>query len=261
MNIQQFYQKSAAISLNASLVALIPPFFLIIFGILILPNRIYIIIIIPFLVYSFFCYQTFLINKRRSLEVTTLITERQAPLDLFQENEVGVAFLPAPSLRMIIFSGDGVQIGEVKDMKFLPFRWLLPKSLDKLFDKKYGIYDESNQLKAFFLLMKDKIIIKPEDEKLKPLIIRKCKINQTNYFLLDEDKKLEIKQSSLYIDFQIYESNKMISRLRKGWLPLEWEKVFKNPNTPILSFEKTLNQHERLAIYAIISHYLRYSDH
>jgi len=260
MNIQQFYQKSAVISLNASMAALIPPFFLIILGILILPNRVYILVIIPFLFYSFFCYQSFLLNKRRSMEVSNTI-ERKIPSTLWQANEVVLAFLPAPSLRLIIFNEDGIQIGEVKDMKFQPSKWFIPTVLDKHLEKKYGIYDEFNQLTAFFLFKKKKIIIQIKDDSCKHIIIKKSLQNQTNSFFIDNDKRLEIKQSSLYIDYQIYHNKKMISRLRKGWLPLEWGRVFKDPNTPVLLIEGTLNQNDRLVIYAIMSHYLRYSDH
>ena len=63
MNIQQYYEQSAMASLNGSLVAFIPTIVLVIF-VFVTHTYHLLLLLLPFLIYSFFCYQKFLLNQR-----------------------------------------------------------------------------------------------------------------------------------------------------------------------------------------------------
>ncbi len=259
MNIQQFYQKTAAISLNASLVSLVPPFFLILFGIIVVPNKYFVIFIIPFLVYSFCCYQSYLVNARRSKKVLESLTNTRISTKLLDAQEVMIAFLPAPSLRFVIFDKDGRQIGEVRDLTYWTLRWILPYILDKLLEKKYGLYDESNQLLATFLLKKDGIEIFPLTGE--SFVIKKLRRSRKELIYTAGKQTLTIKQSVLFTDYQFYKEEILISRLRKGWLPLEAGRKFIDPNTPVLTVENYVDKEEKLIVFAVLTERLRYTDH
>ncbi|MFO1444777.1 hypothetical protein KDN24_16530 [Bacillus sp. Bva_UNVM-123] len=260
MNIQQYYQKSAVIALNASLIALIPPFILAIYGIIIMHNRLLILTIIPFLAYSIVCYHCYLINESRSKEITEQIRNGEQTRKLLQIDDVMIAFLPAPSLRMIIFEKDGKQVGEVKDLKNWTIRWYLPYFLDNLLKRNYGVYDETNRLIAIYTFKKNRIEVMRLDCKQIINIDIYRNHHAETVFTYDQSI-LTVKQSALFMDYQIFRELQMISRVRKGWLPVEWGKRFKDPNTPILSFEKELTDEERLVLLAIISERFRYSNH
>ena len=88
MNIQQYYEQSAMASLNGSLVAFIPT---IVLGIFVFVTHTYhlLLLLLPFLIYSFFCYQKFLLNQRRSKAVKlSSLSESQKPPNLFFEKQL-----------------------------------------------------------------------------------------------------------------------------------------------------------------------------
>src|SRR5690606_9563865 len=107
MDIQQFYKKTASISLNASLASLVPPFFLIMYGIIIAPDGKLVLAVVPFLLYSFICYQYYLVNDQRSKEIKEILPMADKnPSELLMNTTVLFTFLPAPTLRMLIFGNE-----------------------------------------------------------------------------------------------------------------------------------------------------------
>lgn len=259
MNIQQFYEKSALMSLNASIISLVPPFFFIIYGIIVLPNKQYIVFLIPYLLYSLFFYQNYLIHAMRANNVSISYTNTGNLPKLFDDNEVMITFLPAHSLRMVIFHKEGHQVGEIRDLYNSIFRWLLPDFLDKLMNKKYGLYNELNQLIAIFYLKKNGIEINLLDGE--SFFIKKLHQEGKKIMYTDEESALNVKHSKLFTDSQIFKDEHIICRFRRGWLPLDWGKRFIDPNTPVLSFEYSLKNKEKIMIFAILSDFLRYTDH
>ena len=83
MNIQQYYEQAATVSLNGSLVAFIPTLALVIFAFVTHTYHL-VLLILPFLIYSFFCYQKFLLNQKYSKAVNLLtLSEDQKASNLF----------------------------------------------------------------------------------------------------------------------------------------------------------------------------------
>ncbi len=259
MNIQEYYQKAAASSLNASLASLIPPFFLAVYGITIVQNGKVMIIMIPFLIYSFICYQFYLINDKRTKEI--FMQEAVENHRLLDENQVLITFLPAPTLKMLIFHSNGQQIGEIRDMNFWTFRWFLPYFIDGLFKKRYGIYDQANHLVGSFILKNKEIKILDSDLNTVSTIHYNYSKSKSVYVFEKGNKRIQVKQSSSFTDYQFIHSNSVFGRFRKGWMPLEWGNRFKDPNTPIFTFEQSLSSKDKLLMYAILTKLLRCSNH
>lgn len=262
MNIQQYYQKTAMISLNASLVSLIPAFFLVLYGIIVARHGVLLVIVVPFLLYSLISYQYYLLNDKRSKEIVEdYKVELEKHLHLLKEEALLIQFMPAPSLRMLLFGKDGQLLGEIKDMKFWSIRWMLPYFLDRMFEKKYGLYNESNKLTAVFVLTNNKIEILDTDNGWKLMMMKKQKHHRIDLSFEYEGKMMTIKRSTLFMDYQFFENGTKIGRLRKGWLPLNWGKKFKDPNTPVLSFDNMENQKSKIVIFAILTELFHYSNH
>lgn len=260
MNIQEFYKRTALASLNASLASLVPPFMFILYGIIVAPNRNFVFLIIPFLIYSLICYHYYLLNDQRSKEVLTMQNKSNVDL-LFNMDQMVITFLPAPSLRMLMFDSNGKLAGEIKDFQFRSFRWFLPYFLDNAFKKKYGLFNESNQLIGSFIIKRNQIIIM--DIKGTPISIIHYEHSKSNssYIFAAEGKKVQVKYSSFFTDYQFFINELSIGRLRKGWMPVEWGNHFKDPNSPILTFGHQLSAEEKILMFAILTKLLRCSNH
>ena len=139
MNIQQYYEQAAMASLNAALVAFIPSILLVIYAVFITQAYYLVVLLAPFLIYSFFCYQKFLLDKNRAKAVKfPSDTEITTIENLLDQNELLVTFMPAPSLRLLLFTPNGMKVGEIRDQSFSLIRWFLPSFMDQLFVKKYA---------------------------------------------------------------------------------------------------------------------------
>ncbi|KAB2338142.1 hypothetical protein F7731_00800 [Cytobacillus depressus] len=262
MNIQDYYRKTASASLNASLASLIPPFFFIIYGIIATPEGKMVYLIIPFLAYSFFCYQIYLINDIRTKEIFNEWNGAEKQTTLFEEEQVLLKFLPAPTLRMLIFEAGGQVIGEIRDLRFSSYRWFMPYFFEGLMRKRYGLYDGKNRLNGSFILKKNEIIITDANFEVISQVFIKRSNSRSQMIFQNERKKMTVKQSFLFMDYQfVNQKSNVEARLRKGLIPLEWGSRFKDPNTPVLSFDKVLSVDERLFIYAILMKLFRCSNH
>ncbi|WNS73855.1 hypothetical protein RRV45_13100 [Bacillus sp. DTU_2020_1000418_1_SI_GHA_SEK_038] len=261
MNIQEYYKKSAMISLNASLASLFPPFLFILYGIIIAPNISFVLVIIPFLLYSLICYHYYLLNDQRSKEISILQNQLDNGL-LLDKDQVILTFLPSPTLRMQIFDINGKLLGEIRDMQFWKFRWFLPYFLDRFFEKRYGFYDETNQLLRCFTLKKKQIEITDANSNVLTTIF--CEpTNKSFTFTYDnESNTIIVKRSFQFMDIRFFHTNLTpIGRLRKGWMPLEWGNRFKDPNMPVLTFGQSILAEDKLLMYAIITKLFQSSNH
>ncbi|MFE8702017.1 hypothetical protein ACFYKX_15580 [Cytobacillus sp. FJAT-54145] len=260
MNIQQFYQQAANVSLNASLASFIPPIIILTLGVLVLPNGNIILFILPFLLYSFFCYQSYLLNKERSLGIHPyhLVKELEFTSLLDQQNLL-FSFMPAPSLRMVFFHTTGQYGGELKDVEYSGYRWFLPYFADKRLPRNYGLYNDQQQLLATFKRKGRKMIVMDSEEER---IITLLWSNHKVCLIEPSHTKIEIDSAALYIDSKYYnEQGSMIARVRKGLMPLEWGKVFKDSNTPVLSFDKDTTLQEKMIIFSSLIFQYSYSNH
>ncbi|MEH7344785.1 hypothetical protein V7122_13100 [Bacillus sp. JJ1532] len=261
MNIQEYYKKSAMISLNASLASLVPPILLILYVIIIEPNKNIVLVIIPFLLYSLICYHYYLLNNLRSKEISS-VQNHLNDGHLFDKEQVVITFLPAPTLRMQMFDINGNLLGEIRDRQFWPFRWFLPYFLDRVIEKRYGLYDATNQLIGCFILKKKQIEI--ADSNFEVLSTCICKPTNKSFTFTFENEKntIFVKRSFQFMDIRFFDRNLItIGRLRKGWMPLEWGNRFKDPNTPILTFEQPISAEDKLLTYAILTKLFQSTNH
>lgn len=261
MNIQVYYRNAANTAFNGSMAALLPIIVVILPLLITLRRKELVLLAIPFLMYSFFSYQYYLLYVKRSM-ASEKVNRAASAAELLEKEYLLLTFLPAPSMRMLMFAPDGQLMGEIRDYEQNKLRWFLPYFADKWFSNAYGLYDSENGLAASFLMRGKKTIevIGAGDEP--SLTFKQIDKKIYNLNTSDGEQKWEIHSEALFTDILVKnERNMVLGRIRKGWMPLEWEPYIKDNNTPVLSFDPHLKREERLAIMAILVKIYRYRNH
>ncbi|PLR81012.1 hypothetical protein CVD25_06970 [Bacillus canaveralius] len=262
MTIHQYYKHSAATSLNGSLLFLIPPGLMLGISLWLNIQLPILALVAPFLLLSFFSYQKHLLLEEQSRSSAfTFNDEPQQGKHALNEDQLLLTFLPAPSLRMLLFNPDGILAGEIKDLRFWKWRWLLPYFLDKSIPAQYGFYNGNNQLAAIIKLKKKEIIVTDSDQT-EMVRIKRNSLKSFHIDMNGEKINIHLTGSTAFTDIRyVWTDRTPEVILRKGWMPLEWSKQFKDPNTPVLTFHSKDSQKKRLAMFSLLTLYYRYSNH
>jgi hypothetical protein len=224
-------------------------------------SSIFLVFLLPFCIFSIISYAHYSINQRR-YERISLTLENVTVKSLLQTKTVLLTYLPAPSLRMLVFDGNGMVLGEIKDEKFKVIRWYLPYFIDRLYSKSYGFYNAEDMLQYIFLIKKDTIEIRNKDRKLVSKITEKKtgKVAKTIYQY--QQSEIILTKSLAFTDFTFEnESAGKLAKLTKGWMPKDWSNRFMNPNMPILSINHSASNKEIVHVYAILTKLYAYKDH
>jgi hypothetical protein len=253
MNIQKHYSQLADISLNASLAALVPLLFILPACLAMLSGRELAFAAVPFLLYSFCCYQMSLIHKSRSTAGDGLDTCRGK---LLEENHLLVSHLPSASLRMLLFAPDGQLAGELRDSGGKLTGKLLPSIITRSFPQEYGLYSRSGKLLLLFLSRRNMVEIYRADRRYIGTMqfFHKSKGAAEIQF---NDQTLYIRRARFFLDCTIeWKGGRRLLSYKKGWMPVSWAETFKNPNMEIMSFDENAGPRERiLALAAILKLY------
>lgn len=261
MNIQRYYRLKGQAFLNESLIVLF-------FAIFLLPSFLIIgkmFFLLPYILMSVYFYQMYLLNEMRSEQTfySSISSQVENFSFLFERKELLITFLPAPSLRMCFFVPEGCFSGEIRDLYFHKIRWFLPNFLDRKFAGKYGLFDEKNDLYFTFRLNgRNGMIV--ETKNGLPYIQLKKRMKKNEWIILNDhtEQKIFVKLEWFVTDFKFFdEKGEWLARVRKGWMPLEWEPFINDPNTPVFSFKEGLTSQERLAIFAILIYLYQYHNH
>lgn len=267
MNIQQYYRSAAMIALNGSLAAFIPVILILGGGIFFSVQLPLFLIILPFGFYSFICYQQYLIQQQRSHEATNIMTLNED--SLYTVDNLLITFLPAPSLRMLLFAPNGNMIGEVRDKYFYWWRWFLPYFIDRLFPMEYGLYDQTGQVRAIYRIDLRKKQVKIYDSAGRGVGVLtenhkgSTSLKRTGVIRsLTNNQLIYAERSAIYPQvFLRNEQGKIIGKLIKGWMPLEWGKQFRDGNTPFITFEENLPETEKILTLAVLTEMFHYTSH
>jgi hypothetical protein len=260
MNIQQYYEQAAIVSLNAALVAFIPSILLLIYAVCITQAYYLTLLAAPFLIYSFFCYQKFLLNQNRAKAVKLPSEIKRDPTEnLFDQTELLAVFLPAPSLRLLLFTPNGLKVGEIKDQSFNIIRWFLPYFMDRLFRRKYSLYNHEDQLIAFYHNFRDRLEIEIANEKESTILSKSSKGKKREFVFENRSIMIENKGSQ---DFSfVLGDGEKIAHIQTGWMPLEWGERFLNLNTPVLHLDEDCSSKDKIQLFSLLIDLYAYRDH
>ncbi len=259
MKIHKYYHYAAITSLHASIVALIPPFFLICIGVTLKQHHSVVLLSLPFMVYSFIAYQIYLVNKQRMEALVETVVEMTE--ESVVESSMAVQFLPAPSLRMLLFSQNGQLSVEIKDVYQYKFRWFIPYFIDQFFPKTYT-FSNSDGGELFTFIIKGKnIVINRVDGQCVGRVHRKS----FKRYVVETDistKEVFLQSSSLFTDIKLCNSQgEILSRVRRGFLPRIWDRHIKDVNTPILTFNDEVTDLDKVIFLSILTKIYRYRNH
>ena len=266
MNIQQYYQDKANISLNGSLVALVPTIIIVIVSFYSHVRLPLLFLVLPFCLYSLVCYQAYLLHRQHSLEATN--NTRTQSSALLANPDLLIGFMPAPTLRMVLFDQEGNQVGEIKDARFCWWRWCLPYFIDRLFPSEFILYDRNKQVMAIYKRAPNQKVMNvffPDNQKLGSFLpqLQAASFKKRGFiFSLTTQQSIFVEGSAIYPDIKFRNLNgRIVSKLVKGWMPTEWGRHFRDTNTPIISFDQQIDDTDKLLIIGVLAEYFRYSSH
>lgn len=263
MSIQQYYQQSAYISLNGSIISAGLLTMFLAASLMFSWEIPLFLVAVPFLFLVFAHYNQFLLYKNKSEESADafhLYDDKQ----ILKQNHLLIAFAPAPAVRLLFFTPDGMLAGELRELRTRNYRWFIPYFVDKRIKKQIGIYDSKGNLQGRLKQERYRFKILNEQNDIIGIFLEKKKDKETiGSVVLGGGRKLKIDKTPGSIgDFKLVrEDGNTTATLRKGWMPLEWTKFFKEANTPVLTFDYSMGQAERLAVFAALASLYMYYDH
>lgn len=268
MNIQQYYRSAANIALNGSLAAFVPMILILIGSIYFSVKLPLIVIVLPFCIYSFICFHGYLIQHHRSLE--SEVKDDGNVVTLANAENILIAFLPAPSLRMLLFEPNGFLIGEIRDIRFWWWRWFLPYFVDRIFPRNYRLYDQNNNILATYKVNNRKKYIKMFDSARNEIGFYHQQSNPSFtlkkrgviHSFTKKNQFLHVEGSLFYPEVQFRnEHSFIVSKMIKGWMPNEWGKQFRDPNTPFIVLDDRLDEHAKILILGVLADFFQTTSH
>jgi hypothetical protein len=247
MKIYEYYRNAANLHLNGSIAALFPTILIIGGNFSFFHNEEIMLLTIPFLVYSLICFQIYLFKMKRSIVIGKNMPMTESFYSsIFAAKHLLAVYLNAHSPRLLLYFPDGHQAGEIKKFREKGIGFVR-------LSKWYALYNFHDQIIGYFNV-KGRNIIKIEvyDQNKDYLgCYEKKKLSwmKSKKELLDASGRFigAIEGSALYMDEHILnQTNQQVGRLRRGWMPLEWDRFFPEPNTPVLTFMDGTSEKDKL---------------
>ncbi|WHY75672.1 hypothetical protein QNH20_16245 [Neobacillus sp. WH10] len=247
MKINEYYRDTANLNLNGSIAALCPTIMIIVINFSIIKHREIMLYTIPFLMYSLISFQLYLFRMRQSIAISKNIVKSEViNQSLFEARHLLVMYMNTQSSRLHLYFSDGHLAGVIK--KFREKSWK-PLRLSKT----YALYNFDNEVLGFFKVKGRKSIMIEVYNRNNNLLGR---LEKKNLGWRKSQKELfdgfgryvgAIEGSSVFMDEKILDQcHQHVGRLRRGWMPLEWNQLFPEPNTPVLSFREILSEEDKL---------------
>ncbi|MBT2639490.1 hypothetical protein [Bacillus sp. ISL-39] len=262
MSIRQYYQQTAYISLNGSIISAGLLTLILTASLLFSWNIPLFLVAVPFLLLVFLHYNHFILYKQKSEESEEAF-HRYDDKQLFEQNHLLIAFSPAPAIRLLFFTPDGMLAGELRELTIRRFRWFIPYFADKRIMKEIGIYDSKGNLQGKLKQERYRYkMLNAQNDVIGMFFPKKnTKVTIGSAVLGGGQLKIE-KPPGLTHDYKfVREDGNTTARLQKGWMPLEWTRFFKEANIPVLTLDYTMGEEERMAVFAALANLYMYYNH
>lgn len=248
MRMDDYYRNVAKISLNASIAALLPAILIVIGNLTFFHHQQVMMFTIPFLIYSIVCYQSYLMKMKKAIMIGKNLMKKTIPYhSLFEADKLLVLFINTFSPKLLIFFPDGYLAAVIK-------KYRKRERIASEYKKTFGLYDHDEKLISSYIMKgKQSMMIEVYDKNssyvgcFERKQLRRMK--KAKKELLDAEGRFigAVEGAAAYLDEQIMDPHdRLIVRLRRGWLPLEWSSSFPDPNTPVLSLSNRLTVEERI---------------
>lgn len=255
MNIRTYYEKISRMCFHVSWIALIiAGVFFVLHASKVFQGDI-IAITAPFLLVGIINFTGSRIYEKRMEDMPE--ENVVSAVSLLEANDILLTFMPAPTLRVLLFQPDGSLLGEIRDRNMRWFMWMVPNSLSMFLPKRYTLTNAEGKMLAEYeikwgirtvLIMKDASgsPIGCYSECLKESLIRL----KGMIYTADGQEWVPVNVSGLLNKFEMEtKSGKPVASFQKGWMPLDWGRRFKELNTPILTFHEKATAEEKIAVF------------
>lgn len=245
MNIQKVFLKQAHLYLNSSLLVLIPVTLYILWNIVGISNEKLMVFVIPFLVYSVILFQIYLLNHNRTIQSSRNIKNLDNDsIDFFSLDQF-VLYFEKEDRELLFFHPTGYLLGKLKEKKM--------KSLNQIgkgqIPKEYVLIDSNENELAAYYRNRDTMDVYLNEEGYYGGFSNE---NGTFRLLSDEVIGL-VKCKTTFLDDQIENGDgEVILRVRKGVMPFNCQEIFRNPNTPMLTINPSIENHKKLLYFSIL---------
>ncbi|MFS0781560.1 hypothetical protein [Bacillus sp. 1P06AnD] len=264
IHIKQYYRQTAQQCLNMAFFSLLVSSIVFVINHFFFPKQAIWVAVIPFIAFSILFFIQFRINYKRYKDIPGIGPESGA--DLLREKHILMAYMPAPTLRVLLYSKEGLFQGEIADQNTSWYKWFIPDSIAEILPTVYVLLDANGERIATFShtrFFSGTWSIKGRDGR--PLYTYKenWKKSLFRYSGVVEDETgkpiLDIDAGGFLQQFTIpfSGSSKEAATFQKGWMPLEWAERFKELNTPILTFSSEASENERVAIFGVCARLLK----
>ena len=266
MNIRDYYQRTAKSCYYVAWITLVLAIIFFTSHMLDLISKDLLMFVIPLFILSFAHFFSFQLYHKRAHQLGNELFKINE--ELLYADHILFAFMPAPTLRLLLFDHKGLLLGEIRDQNIRWFMWLIPNFLSILLPKKYILINSKEEVVARYHLKaglsnsmlvynaNNEIIGYYKEQWLDSLF----KVKGTLY-KSDMREWIAISSNvSLYaLNLQTVDAKKVAS-FQEGWMPQEWVKRFEL-NTPIISISSTVNESERIIILGFFTAVLHHRDH
>jgi hypothetical protein len=247
MKIYEYYRETANLNLNGSIAAQFLAIFIVWGNLSFFQNSEIMLLTSPFLVYSLTCFQLYLYNMNKSLTINkNMFKSKSYFRSIFDSKHLLVVYQNTQRSRVLLYFPDGYLAGEIK-MYFSKEKSFFPSS------KTYALYNVHDQIICYFHVKGRKclnISVYDRNKQYLGFLEKKKRTwKKSKKELIDANGRYigAIEGSAVYMDEHIVDqSDQQVARLRRGWMPLEWGRLFPEPNTPVLSFTEGTSERDRL---------------
>ncbi|SFA91823.1 MULTISPECIES: hypothetical protein [unclassified Bacillus (in: firmicutes)] len=259
MKIDQYYKQSANLSLNASIVALFPIIFFMVLSLFVFRNEQLLILNLPFFIYSYSSYQLYLKRNKMALDSANEKCNMKEYYRWMDCREFLILHSEEEEDTILFFQPNGYLVAALKQKKdklSAKVKSLLSGSDHPL---KYELVDHEETILSTIILKKSKGLMDIYGQYHEYL--GSFQKDKDNFFQVGKNAEVVssngnqvgvLNSSYFFMDDQIVRDGKRLARLRKGWLSVEWNKRFPDPNTPVLTFDENLLDSERLVCVSML---------
>lgn len=247
MKINEYYRDTANLHLNGSITALIPVITIIAGNLYIFKTKEIMLLTIPFLIFSFVCFQCYLFRRRQSISIDRNMRKSEGGrMSLFEAQHLLVLYLNTNSSRLLFYFPNGHLAGMIKRYRGKGTKKL---SLSKI----YALYNKDHQAIGYYKVSGKKIkkieVFNARRQYLGSFEKRKQDWRTSKKELLDSNGRFigTVEGAVAFMDERLISHyHDQEARLRRGWMPIGWSHLFPEPNTPVLTMRDSLSEQDKL---------------
>lgn len=265
MNIREYYQKTAKSCYYVAWITLVLAMIFFICHIFYIIPKDSLMLIIPLIILSFAHFFSFQLYHKRANQLGDepfKISE-----ELLHADHILIAFMPAPTLRLLLFDHKGLLLGEIRDQNMHWFMWMIPNFLSLLLPKKYILINSKEEVIARYYLkagLSSSMTVYNANHEIIGYYQEQWRnsLFKVKGTLYKSDMKEWITVSSGFSLDSLHlqtVNEKKVASFQEGWMPLEWAKRFEL-NTPIIAFPSIVDESERIIVLGFFTTVLHHLD-